>query len=693
MEAKIARMEPEVTTASQDPLSKLTGYYNSEKQWSDTSNIKKNWWENTKTFVKDNILIPALAHVYLPYVMPAREKIEETIENIYQSYIEPEVEREKLILNTGISVVKENIYQPYIEPEVEREKLIRDIGISLVKENIYQPYIQPEIEREIKNAKQLTDIGSSWVDKNIYKPYIKPEIEREKQILNTGISWVEEKIYQPYLHPILKIVNENIYKPYIEPVVSDIDRYIYQPMVPKVSAAWEKYGEWVHGALDAVGLIPGFGEIADGINGLIYLAEGRYIEATISIIAMLPILGDLGKTGKWTVKVGQEVIDTAMKEVAEELIEKAAKEALEEASEKAIKETSKELIVDTWVRELLDIVGCNLGAGHIVKGGDSLINLIKGRYLDATISAFSMVPVYGDLAKIGKEILKNSWERVVKEAAEELQERIAREVAQVAAEKTTKQVTEELIKEITEDVATEFQGTVVEKTLKEVVEQVNEEAVQRVLKEVVEGKVTKVPTELAEGLTDEGAKELAEKLSKELGGKKVWVSAKTGLVYVSSPPAEGFLLAEQLSKTDLTKTDEVEKILKRVAELTSRGSGNHVVLGPFRPDGTFIQDALDTNGVFWDVGDELWEALNKTGIDMFKANDQFLLVQIERGIDSFDIVRENVDEVITKFNWGAPEDWSKISYTRKEILDLASMPDIPYRQVGNSWVRIDLIEQ
>ncbi len=211
------------------------------------------------------------------------------------------------------------------------------------------------------------------------------------------------------------------------------------------------------------------------------------------------------------------------------------------------------------------------------------------------------------------------------------------------------------------------------------------------LKDVTEGKVTKLPKDIAENLTTEGANELAEKISEELGGKKVWVSAKTGSVYVSNPPAEGFLLAEQLSKIDLTNTEEVEKILHRIAELTSRGSGDHVVLGPFKPNGTFIQEALDTDGVFWDVGDELWEALDKSGIDMFRANDQFLRVQIENRIDRFDVVNTNVNKVINDFNSSTPTDWTKIKYTEKEILDLASMPNIPYKLVDNSWVRVDLI--
>ncbi|MEO8327491.1 MAG: hypothetical protein ABI618_16690, partial [Nitrospirota bacterium] len=442
-------------------------------------------------------------------------------------------------------------------------------------------------------------------------------------------------------------INKNIYQPYFEPVVTDINQYIYQPYIApllgKASNWWEKYGEWVHGALDTVGFIPGLGEIADGLNGLIYLGEGRYLEAGISALSMIPIVGDLGKAGKWSLEIGKEV--------------------LEEATERVVKEVAEELVEKQWMHAALDIVGGIPGIGKVTDGLNSLIYLNKGRYLEAGISALSMIPVVGDFAKIGlkigKEILGKSGEKLVKEIAEEVVEKVVK-------------------------------ATVIVEMVEETLEQVSKEATQRVLKEVVEGKVTKLPMDMAGKLTDESANELAEKISKELGGKKVWISAKTNSIYVSSPPAEGFLLAEQLSKTDLTKTDEVEKILRRVAELTSRGSGNRVVLGPFGPTGTFIQEALDTNGVFWDVGDELWETLEKTGVDMFNANDQFLRVQIENGIERFDVIGTNVDKVIEKFNTGTPEPWGKISYTRKEILDLASMPDIPYQRVGNSWIRVDL---
>ncbi|KOV57820.1 ligand-binding protein [Streptomyces sp. NRRL WC-3618] len=46
-----------------------------------------------------------------------------------------------------------------------------------------------------------------------------------------------------------------------------------------------------HGALDVAGLVPGFGEPADLINGLWYTAEGNYIDAGLSYASAIPIAG------------------------------------------------------------------------------------------------------------------------------------------------------------------------------------------------------------------------------------------------------------------------------------------------------------------------------------------------------------------------------------------------------------------
>lgn len=58
----------------------------------------------------------------------------------------------------------------------------------------------------------------------------------------------------------------------------------------------------VHGVLDVAGLVPGFGEIADGVNALAYAAEGDAVNAGLSAAAMVPFLG----WGATTAKIGRK---------------------------------------------------------------------------------------------------------------------------------------------------------------------------------------------------------------------------------------------------------------------------------------------------------------------------------------------------------------------------------------------------
>ncbi len=64
----------------------------------------------------------------------------------------------------------------------------------------------------------------------------------------------------------------------------------------------------LHLTLDGVGLIPGFGEIADGTNGVIYLFEGNKVDAGLSFAAMIPIAG-WGATGAKGLRYVDEVVD------------------------------------------------------------------------------------------------------------------------------------------------------------------------------------------------------------------------------------------------------------------------------------------------------------------------------------------------------------------------------------------------
>ena len=433
---------------------------------------EKSWWDNTKSFVQEKIVQPLNTYVFQPFVKPAVEQTKEAVtdriswvsKNVYQPYIKPVVEKTKEAVTNDIAWANENVYQPYVKPAVEKIKQTVSNGISWTNENIYQPYVKPVVEK----TKQVVADGIAWANENVYQPYIKPAVEKINQAVAEGIAWANEYVYQPYIQPVLTAVDEeiyqpyikplldktkeavadgaswintNIYQPYIEPVASDINQYIYQPhfkpLLDKVSSRWEntwdKYGEWVHGGLDAAGLIPGLGEIADGLNGLIYLGEGRYIEASISAMAMIPILGDLGKAGKWSLKIGKEVLEEAAekvaKEVAEELVEKAVKESLEEVAEKALKETGEELI-----------------------------------------------------EKTAKESLEEVAEKTLKEISEELVEK----VSQTVAEKATKEVADEVATRVVKDTVAavpaisvkKVSKAVAEETIEETLKQVNEEAAQ-----------------------------------------------------------------------------------------------------------------------------------------------------------------------------------------------------------------------
>ena len=56
----------------------------------------------------------------------------------------------------------------------------------------------------------------------------------------------------------------------------------------------------MHGTLDILGMVPFFGEVADVANGLLYLAEGNYLEAGLSFAAVVPFAGAAVTGAKFT---------------------------------------------------------------------------------------------------------------------------------------------------------------------------------------------------------------------------------------------------------------------------------------------------------------------------------------------------------------------------------------------------------
>lgn len=67
------------------------------------------------------------------------------------------------------------------------------------------------------------------------------------------------------------------------------------------------WGEIGHGALDLAGLVPVLGEAADVANAAWYALEGDFLNAGLSLISVIPVVGDLiGKGGKLVTKLGPD---------------------------------------------------------------------------------------------------------------------------------------------------------------------------------------------------------------------------------------------------------------------------------------------------------------------------------------------------------------------------------------------------
>jgi hypothetical protein len=70
--------------------------------------------------------------------------------------------------------------------------------------------------------------------------------------------------------------------------------------------------DWYHLGLDVLGFIPGFGEPLDAANAFTYIVEGDYTFALLSIISMIPELGDvIGKSCKVALWVNKEAMTSA----------------------------------------------------------------------------------------------------------------------------------------------------------------------------------------------------------------------------------------------------------------------------------------------------------------------------------------------------------------------------------------------
>jgi hypothetical protein len=82
------------------------------------------------------------------------------------------------------------------------------------------------------------------------------------------------------------------------------------PTWSKAKCAWEATKDVIHLSLDAFGLIPVVGEVADLTNGVLYTIEGEGLNATLSYASAIPIVGWATAGTKFGIKIASTVTGT-----------------------------------------------------------------------------------------------------------------------------------------------------------------------------------------------------------------------------------------------------------------------------------------------------------------------------------------------------------------------------------------------
>jgi hypothetical protein len=153
-----------------------------------------------------------------------------------------------------------------------------------------------------------------------------------------------------------------------------------------VQHAWkwiEDNKDVIHTVLDVVGMIPIVGDVANGANALLYLAEGDYGDAALSAAALIPLAAD----GLLATKLGVKALKYAKDlGVAERLFGDAAKAGK----------------VFNTLHKTVDAVSYGMAAFSIGQATtDSVIDLQKGDYKDAGMTFAKALPSAALLVRHG----------------------------------------------------------------------------------------------------------------------------------------------------------------------------------------------------------------------------------------------------------------------------------------------------
>ena len=121
--------------------------------------------------------------------------------------------------------------------------------------------------------------------------------------------------------------------------------------------SWGRISEWLHTSLDLSGLIPGYGEVADAFNALFYIAEGRFGDAAISALAIIPFVGSVGTAGRVAVRGVRRVRGaTTVPRIASELPARVVGTGVLEAGAETTSRAVRSAVTPGTTRTVEDLV-------------------------------------------------------------------------------------------------------------------------------------------------------------------------------------------------------------------------------------------------------------------------------------------------------------------------------------------------
>ncbi len=195
------------------------------------------------------------------------------------------------VLNNPINMVDQFGYWPSWADDLYNKG--KEYGSKVIN-TVTEKVIKPAVEK-------AKDVGQA-----INEKVIKPVVNRVNEVKEA----VNKHVVQPVARKVKQVAN-HVNENYVQPTI-DKGKEVYQNARQVVSDV----NEWVQEnkeaittgldilqtGLDIVGMIPVIGEAADLINAGIYLARGDYVNAALSGLAAIPLLGNFATGAKFANK-------------------------------------------------------------------------------------------------------------------------------------------------------------------------------------------------------------------------------------------------------------------------------------------------------------------------------------------------------------------------------------------------------